>query len=716
VNIRISWLYFLAFISLSSSFVTVPTISAESRKPGSSDMSGYSVLYTFCSTSGCADGDQPRAGLIRDDAGSLYGTTADGGAYQSGNVFKIDNLGNETVLYSFCKAGTSCADGRSPEAGLIRDGSGNLYGTTAAGGASDDGTVFKIDNTGNETVLYSFCSVPNCADGWAPYAGLVQDTSGNLYGTTADGGANGKGTVFRLDSAGNETVLYSFCSLPNCADGAIPFTNLIRDAGGNLYGTTFEGGNGTNPDCPYGATGCGTAFKIDPTGQETVLHAFCSTPRCSDGASPHSPLLQDAQGNLYGTTYTGEVFDYEGAIFKLDPTGREMVLFSFCSDHFLNCTDGSLPGGGLIRDMAGNLYGTAFGGGINYAGAVFKLDSAGHETLLYSFCPEGFSSCPGGYYPVAGVVQDAAGNLYGTTSQGGTNNSGTVFRLALGGSNATIAVTSSPSSAYGGQSVTFSATVSGADATPTGLVTFDYGRTALGTAALNGGQASMTTTFTKAGNAVIVASYSGDQNYKAVSSKPLKQIVTQYTTGTLLASGLNPSTYGQTVSLIATVSSAGPTPTGTVTFKNGSKSFGGASLNSGVAQITISTLPAGTFTITAIYGGDAPNAKSTSPSLTQVVNQATSTTTLASLTNPSKTGQVVKVTATVTSPTTKPTGTVTFMDGSTVLGTKSVPMATGKAVYSTSTLSAGSHNITVVYAGTSNVTGSTSPVLVQTVN
>ena len=164
------------------------------------------------------------------------------------------------------------------------------------------------------------------------------------------------------------------------------------------------------------------------------------------------------------------------------------------------------------------------------------------------------------------------------------------------------------------------------------------------------------------------------------------------------------------------MSSAGPTPTGTVTFKNGSASLGSASLSGGVAKITKSTLPSGTLTITAIYNGDAASKKSTSPPLTQVVNQATSTTAIVSSVNPSKVGQTVKFTATVTSPTTKLTGTVTFMDGSTVLGTGTVAAGSGKASYSTSTLSAGSHNITAVYSGTANIGGSTSPVLVQTVN
>jgi len=191
---------------------------------------------------------------------------------------------------------------------------------------------------------------------------------------------------------------------------------------------------------------------------------------------------------------------------------------------------------------------------------------------------------------------------------------------------------------------------------------------------------------------------------------------TPYTTTTTLASSFNPSTYGEAVTFIATVSSEGPTPTGTVTFKNGSKTIGSATLSDGGAQITTSTLPVGNLAITASYGGDAANKKSTSPMLEQVVNQATSTTAIASSVNPSKAGQTVKFTATVTSPTTKPTGTVTFMDGSTVLGTGTLAKATGKATYSTSSLSTGSHNITAVYEGTADVSGSTSPVLVQTVH
>jgi uncharacterized repeat protein (TIGR03803 family) len=680
----------------------------------------YSVLYSFCSVGGtnCTDGNNPLAGLIQDAAGNLYGTTNIGGANAgSGTVFKIDNTGQETVLHNFSQNGT---DGYQPSAGLIQDAAGNLYGTTSFGGVNNDGTVIKLDNTGQETVLHSFAGT----DGSIPQAGLIQGAAG-LYGTTRYGGTGASGgTVFSLDNTGHETLLYSFCSAANCTDGNGPSAPLIQDAAGALYGTTKFGG-------AYFANcggGCGAVFKLDNTGHETVLYSFCPVAGCADGWQPVAGLIQDAAGNLYGTTVAGGANGF-GTVFKLDSTGHETVLYSFCSVvRGNNCLDGIYPSGGLIRDAAGNLYSTTGGGGSSTAncsqvgscGTVFKLDSTGHETVLYNFCSQG-ANCTDGFAPAAGLIQDAAGNLYGTTSYGGANSgansglgAGTVFKLAIGGGGtATVTLTSSPNPSYVDESVTFSVVVSGSGATPTGSVTFKEGTTVLGTVILANGQASLTTTFTKSGSASIVASYSGDANYNPGNSSPLKQVVKQYTTSTALASSLNPSTYGQPVTLTATVSSAGPTATGTVTFKNGSKSLGSATLSGGVAKITKSTLPAGTLTITATYNGDTVHAKSTSPALTQVVNKATSTTAIVSSLNPSNVGQTVKFTATVTSPTTKPTGTVTFKDGSTVLGT--VTLVSGKASYSTSTLSARSHNITAVYSGTANISGSTSPVLVQTV-
>jgi uncharacterized repeat protein (TIGR03803 family) len=690
--------------------------------------SNYQVLYNFCSAANCTDGDSPRAGLIQDAAGNLYGTTQLGGAKGGGTVFKVDNTGQETVLYSFCsEGGENCTDGWQPYAGLIQDAAGNLYGTTSSGGAIGGGTVFKLDSAGQETVLYNFCSVlqvNNCLDGENPYGGVIQDSAGNLYGTTLGGGANTKcydgcGTVFKVDNTGKETVLYNFCSVNEpvaCSDGNAPYAGLIQDSVGNLYGTTSLGGTDLAGIFESG----GVVFKVDTTGHYSVLYSFCSLGGCTDGYSPRAGLIQDAAGNLYGTTNDGGAQN-GGAVFKLDNTGHETVLYSFCSAS--NCTDGLAPKGGVLQDAAGNLYGTTYEGGANTypdvcgygCGAVFKLDNTGHETVLYNFCPDQ-NECTDGAFPVAGLVEDAAGNLYGTTAGGGASgvqnlNAGTVFKLAT--VFATVTLTSSPNPAYVDQSVTLSAVVSGTGATPTGSVTFEDGTTALGTVTLANGKASLTTTFTTAGSFSIVADYSGDQTYGPANSSPLTQVVDQYTTSTALASSLNPSTYGQAVTLSATVSSTGPTPTGTVTFKNGSKSLGSASLSGGVANLTISTLAVGTLTITASYGGDAANEKSTSPALKQVVDKATSTTTIVSSVNPSNAGQTVKITATVTSPTTTPTGTVTFKNGSTVLGTGS--LAAGKASYSTSTLSGGSHNITAAYNGTANISGSTSPVLVQTV-
>jgi uncharacterized repeat protein (TIGR03803 family) len=440
----------------------------------------------------------------------------------------------------------------------------------------------------------------------------------------------------------------------------------------------------------------------------------------------------DASGNLYGTTSGGGAHGFlntvGGTVFKLDPAGHETVLHSFCSTDGVRCTDGEMPLGALVRDAAGNLYGTAAFGGANFVsnngtGAVFKVDPSGKESVLYYFCSA--ENCSDGLFPSAGLIQDSAGNLYGTTAWGGIFDSrcagafscGTVFKLSTDGNAvANVTLTSSPNPSFVDQSVTLSVSVSGSGATPTGSVVFKNGKSVLRSLTLSNGTASFAIAFAKKGTTSLVASYSGDENYAATNSNVLKQIVQQYGTSTALGSSLNPSTYGQSITLTATVSSAGPTPTGKVTFKNGSTSLGSASLSGGTAAITLSTLPVGNSMITSSYGGDAASAESTSPVLVQVVGMASSATAILSSRNPSKAGGNVKFTATVTSPTTKPTGSVTFKDGTTVLGTATVAAGSGKASFSTSSLGTGSHNITAVYGGNANVSGSTSPVLVQVVN
>ena len=235
-------------------------------------------MYNF---TGGPDGANPYGGVVLDSAGNLYGTTVvsmSGG----GVVYKLDPSGNHTVLYTF----TNGTDGDDPEAGVIRDSAGNLYGTTVFGGPANSGVVYKVDPTGHETVLYGFAGG---ADGANPYAGIVRDSSGNLYGPSYEGGAANAGLAFMLDSTGHKTNLYSF---PGMADGAFPEAGVIRDSSGNLYGTTVSGGTANS----------GVVFKVDATGHETVLYTFTGG---ADGANPYAGVVRDSSGNLYGTTFIG---------------------------------------------------------------------------------------------------------------------------------------------------------------------------------------------------------------------------------------------------------------------------------------------------------------------------------------------------------------------------------------------------------------------------
>ena len=359
-----------------------------------------SVLHSFGSST--TDGVLPDAGLVMDGAGNLYGTTEGGGASVQGTVFEIDAAGTESVLYSF--AGNT--DGSSPQADLLRDSAGNLYGTTFSGGASSAyGTVFKISAAGTESIVHSF-TAPVTGDGESPLAGLVMDNAGNLYGTTYVGGAHNDGAVFKIDAAGTESVLYSF---PIGTNGnANPSGSLIMDSSGNLYGTTVFGG----------ANNGGTVFRISATGSESIVYSFGSS--ASDGWYPESRLIMDSDGNLYGTTTDGGASN-GGTVFKIGTDGTEGVLHSFGS----SAADGLNPRAGLVLGSDGNLYGTTYAGGANGDGTVFKISVGGTESVLYSFG----SSASDGMNPVGGLAIDSVGNLYGTTSRGGVNNDGTVFKI-----------------------------------------------------------------------------------------------------------------------------------------------------------------------------------------------------------------------------------------------------------------------------------------------
>ena len=300
----------------------------------------------------------------------------------------------ETTIYNF----QGSPDGSVPSAALIRDSSGNLYGTTAYGGTAGYGTVFEINNKGTMKILYNFAGG---TDGAIPLAALIRDSAGNLYGTTESGGSANSGTIFKVASTGTESILYRF---KGTSDGALPLTGLVRDSSGNLYGTTSLAGNTSCRSLLGGdEVGCGTIFKLNTSGKLTVLHTFAPG---TDGESPYGDMVGDSSGNLYGTTYGGGVHGF-GSVFKLAKNGTLTLLYSF---NWGVGTDGARPIGKLLRDTAGNLYGTTrFGGSYTGSdcegsgcGTIFKVDSSGNETVLYTFM-----GTPDGYDPQAGLVMDS---------------------------------------------------------------------------------------------------------------------------------------------------------------------------------------------------------------------------------------------------------------------------------------------------------------------
>jgi uncharacterized repeat protein (TIGR03803 family) len=362
-----------------------------------------SVLYTF--PSDCSLGCDANQGLIQDSGGNLYGTTKVGGTQKAGTAFWLDTKGALTVLHNF--AGK--LDGGNPFAGLIMDQAGNLYGTTAVGGKYGYGTVFKITKGGHEVVLHSF---GNGTDGSEPWSGLVMDASRNLYGTTIAGGRYNGGTVFKITAAAHETIMHSF---GNGADGNGPlWETLVLDKSGNLYGTTQTGGT----------TGFGVVFKLGKNGAETILYDFGFT----DSHSSDAGLFRDGKGNLYGTAFVGGR-DGNGTIYRI--TGhQETILHSFTGQN----GDGDNPLSGLVGDEAGNLYGTTYYGGMNKdcfdgnqlgCGTVFKLDTHRKETILYEFT----GGADGAYPGYGNLLRDAQGNLYGAT-YGYPSGVSLIFKLA----------------------------------------------------------------------------------------------------------------------------------------------------------------------------------------------------------------------------------------------------------------------------------------------
>ena len=372
----------------------------------------FTSLVSFDQTNGA----HPYYGsLVQGIDGNLYGTTFAVPASTYGTVFRITPGGALTTLHSF-----DSTDGANPSGGLVQAPDGSFYGTTYAGGIfGSSGTVFKISPGGTLTPLHSF----DASDGLYPYAGLVQAPSGSFYGTTAYGGVNGYGTVSKIAPGGTLTTLYSFCVQTNCTDGAGPYAGLVQGTNGNLYGTTYNGGAGAS-NCAF--SGCGTVFRVSPGGTLTKLHSF----HFSDGAFPYAGLVQARDGNFYGTTAGGGGaasacnFYGCGTVFKITPGGTMTTLYHSCAQ--TNCTDGAFPYAGLVQGTDENFYGTTAGGGEYGDGTVFRITPAGALAVLHSFNGTDGSS------PYGGLVQATNGTFYGTTYAGGANGYGTIFSLAVG--------------------------------------------------------------------------------------------------------------------------------------------------------------------------------------------------------------------------------------------------------------------------------------------
>jgi len=472
------------------------------------------VLHSF---TGTPDGAYPASRLTADGAGNLYGTTYEGGTGVNpfGTVFELSPDGsggwNETVLYSFCSDGMYCTDGGYPYYSYVMfDSSGNLYGTTSYGGTAGGGVLFELSPVGGgiwkETVLYNFGGSDAL-----PTNGLIRDSAGNFYGVT-DAGGGFVGSVFEVSPSGDgwtEQVIYTFDST---------YAGLTMDSAGNIFGAGFT-----------------TVFELSPNGNggwnPTVIHTFTSSPK--DGTAAYGTPVLDKNGNLYGTTLLGGAKDGGGTVYKLSPGNKgwtEKILHSFEQ----NGKEGGEPLAGVMLDAAGNIYGTASSGGKFGGGVVYELvapvGKGGYtEKILRSF------NIYDGCEPFSSLIQDSAGNLYGTTYHGGPLalcggqpvGDGVVFEVTGVFEASATTLTSSPNPSSYGEAVTFSAVVTPkAGPPPNGeIVSFMNGKTLLGTGTLSGGSASFPTSVLKVGTTSVTAVYGGDSKLLGSKSTPVNQVV-----------------------------------------------------------------------------------------------------------------------------------------------------------------------------------------------
>ncbi len=590
-----------------------------------------SVITSFDTVT--SDVTLPEGDLMMDSKGNIYGTAYNYGTYIKGGIWELSPNGDGTwthqVLYAF---GAATNDGSRPVDSVVMDSKGNLYGVTGQGGANSYGTVFELSppaakgGAWTETILHNFAD--DGVDGNYPYSSVVMDAHGNLYGTTTQGGSARYGTVYELSppstpgGAWTETILHNFQAAQN-DDGAGPEGRMVFDSAGNLYGTTTGGGT-------LDGSSQGTIYKLTAGAGNTFTYSILYT----WGGSANDPgqLLGvpalDSDGNIYGTSYSGGA-DLQGTIWEISPPAKAggswtgQVLHSY----LISGGDGYDSYGG-VTIVDGNLYCTTTKGGANSAGAVIRLtpQSGGGwtESVFHSF---GGTQDDGGV-PYAGMIADSNGDLFGTTTYGGQYGGGEVFEI-LGKAASATALTATPSTVTVGENVTLKATVTGSGGTPSGTVTFSADGDALAHIALDGsGVASLTANSNgyAPGTYPILATYSGGPSFASSASSAVNVDLTRAPTQTTLAASPTSVTPPGSVTLTATVkrsaSGAQGTPAGSVTFSAEGKALATVKLNgSGVAAVKAPSTgyPAGSYPIKATYSGDPFDASSASSTVTVTV-------------------------------------------------------------------------------------------------
>jgi uncharacterized repeat protein (TIGR03803 family) len=697
-----------------------------------------SLFYNFCSTGGadCTDGEEPTQGgqIIQAADGNLWGVTMAAGTAGNdegwGTLYKISTAGKLTVIHSFCSQGSgACSDGGIPKGGLVQGPDGNIYGTTSFTGAAG-GTVFKATPSGAFSTIYTFCvEGGSCANGSLPEGPLTVGSDGNLYGTTYFGGSGGGGTIYKLTLSGTLTTLHNF-GTEN--DSSVP-SGLVQGTDGNFYGTSALGG--TNPS----GGGQGTFYQMTPAGKYTTLYSFCQIYEngvCNDGNLPtRGSLVQNAAGQFIGTTVAGGIGTAgtlgAGTIFEVTSAGAESVLYSYCNtrDTDRGCTDGADPYNGGYIAGDGNFYTTTSVDGQFGEGTVSELGSP-----IYSFCEAGMP-CTDGYLPFAAPIEDSEGNLYGTTQYGGTNPicyCGVIWKMTASPAlPAPVQVTLNPTTVAPNSSTTLSWKALNAFSTTMQQCYANVQGGTAGAGTWTGKQAGSYSSSTKllTGSASITPTKAGTYTYALTCGGIESGFATLTVSGTskdtsttTLTATPNPATVGQSVSLKATVTGSGATPTGSVTYDVTTIALGSANLSSGVATLTASSngQAPGTYPIVANYGGSSTYDASASKAVTVTLNKAPTSTTLSA--NPTAVTPPGDVTLTATvkrstsGATGVPTGTVSFtVEGITLDTVKVNGSGVATLTASSAGISAGSYPIKAVYNGDASDVTSTSTAVTVTV-